>query len=364
MGLTLYQNLENFINSDKALSKDKVEIDYKIEIKELKSIFEVNERDVSANLKERMERTPNDNIVNQFDLRLCIFWKKIYLILRTQTTTKEMLSKELFEFLSFLVWFIKRNEFSKWVELLIILEFWFYFELVLDKFEQIDYNNHDSIRIMFPLISSKLSIIESMIKIWFPKFHQYTKINNIDESLLDSLFIVPELKDFDNEIDNSTLLKDNENEQIREWIENCSSKEVKEGIFTLLSPESIKENLPYLYYKTLQQLKRMYEMWKNLNIDGPDFSLSQRPIVWKMQRSKEVVQLKMIQICWFLSKENISSIINAQFEWLNSSWDYLYFQLCRFKIIYWLDLQYLMGMCWLIMDQNISLYKSSESKGN
>lgn len=70
MGLTLYQNLENLMTSGKALSKEKIKIDYNIEIKDLKSIFEVNERDVSTNLRERMEKTPNDNIVKDFDLRL------------------------------------------------------------------------------------------------------------------------------------------------------------------------------------------------------------------------------------------------------------------------------------------------------
>ena len=91
--------------------------------------------------------------------------------------------------------------------------------------------------------------------------------------------------------------------------------------------ENLDETIPYLYLKTLQQLKRMYDMCKNSNSQGKDISTTQKIAVCRMQHSKEVIQLKMMQICCFLSKEEISAITNVQFECINSSWDLLYFQL-------------------------------------
>lgn len=363
MGLALYQNLESLITSGKALSNEKIKLDYSLEIKDLKSIFEVNERDVSTNLKERMEKAPSDNIVKEFDLRLWIFWKKIYLILRIPTTTKEMISKELFEFLSYLVCIIRRNEFSKFAELLIILEFCFYFELVLDKFEQIDYNKQESIEIMFPLITSKLSIIEKLIKLCFPKFEEYLKnFNKIDGDFINTLFEKPDAKDFIDDSIYATFIFDDERDQIREWVENWTSAEVKEGILKLLSMKNLDESLPFLYLKTLNQLKRMYEMCKNTTAPGIDISVYQKTSACKMQHSKEVVQLKMMQICCFLSKEDIPAIASANFECIDLAWDTLYFQLCKYKIMYCFDIQYLVGICCFIMDSSQNRLKENKGK--
>ena len=127
--LTLYQNLEILLNSKKALSDEKIKLEYEVEIRELKSIFEINEGEVSVNLLKRMEDTSMNNVVKELDLRLCIFWRKIYILLRNKDTTKNTLANECFEFISAMISLIKKD-FSKYASLVMILFMLFHFEQV------------------------------------------------------------------------------------------------------------------------------------------------------------------------------------------------------------------------------------------
>jgi len=60
-----------------------MELDYKIEIKELQTIFEIREDNVSIDISEKM-KDYDDNIVKVFDLRLFLFWKKIAVLFQTK----------------------------------------------------------------------------------------------------------------------------------------------------------------------------------------------------------------------------------------------------------------------------------------
>ena len=110
-----------------------------------------------------MEKSSSDSSVKEFDLRLCIFWRKIHILLRTDKITKEILSIELFEFISAIICLLKKNDFSKFAKLVMILFILFHFEQMLDKYEQINYNDQKSIKLMFPLFNSKIIIVEDLL---------------------------------------------------------------------------------------------------------------------------------------------------------------------------------------------------------
>ena len=70
---------------------------------------------------------------------------------------------------------------------------------------------------MLPLITSKLSIIEKLIKVCFPKFDNFIKnTNEINDDFLNNLFKLPVKQDFVDESTYSTLIFDDEKEQIYE----------------------------------------------------------------------------------------------------------------------------------------------------
>ena len=60
-----------------------MELDYKIEINELKTIFEIREDNVSIDISDKM-KVNDDNTVKVFDLRLFLFWKKIAVLFQTK----------------------------------------------------------------------------------------------------------------------------------------------------------------------------------------------------------------------------------------------------------------------------------------
>ena len=60
-----------------------MELDYKIEINELKTIFEIREDNVSIDISDKM-KDYDDNIIKVFDLRLFLFWKKIVVLFQTK----------------------------------------------------------------------------------------------------------------------------------------------------------------------------------------------------------------------------------------------------------------------------------------
>ena len=127
-----------------------------------------------------------------------------------------MLSVELFEFISTIIYLFKNNEISKFSKLVMILFIIFHFEQMLDKFEQIDYKHYDSIKLMLPLYKSKAVIVEDLIKICYPAYKEYIT-DSSSENLVENLFLQPETsKIFTSESNSSSLLHEEEKEQIEE----------------------------------------------------------------------------------------------------------------------------------------------------
>jgi len=111
-----------------------------------------------------MEKSPNDNTVKVFDLRLFLFWKKIFMLSKIGKMTKEILAVELFDFISMIIGLLSKNDVSRFSKLVMVLFIIFHFEQMLDKFEQIDYKDFKSIRLMLPLYNSKMKIVEDLLK--------------------------------------------------------------------------------------------------------------------------------------------------------------------------------------------------------
>lgn len=109
--------------------------------------------------------------------------------------------------------------------------------------------------------------------------------------------------------------------------------------------ENLCDPLISLYYKCLTQLQEMYSLCKTREVREINRSTSHLLTKCQMQRSKEIVQVQLLQMCQFLPAHIRSKVARYKFECVNSKWEYLYFQLCKLKTMHSLDLHYLMAIC-------------------
>lgn len=168
------------------------------------------------------------------------------------------------------------------------------------------------------------------------------------------MFTQPKTEDFvPKDLQLKDLMKEGEKEQIQEWLDTYQNISIKEGIEKILNEGDNCETLTMLYYKCLTQLKRMYDLCKAPDL--PDINKSTGSMLPKcrMQYSKEILQLRLLEMCHFLPKEMRELLLpTLKFEYINNQWDSLYFRLWKLKIIHSIDVKYLMGMCISLKEYN------------
>ena len=232
----------------------------------------------------------------------------------------------------------------------------FHFEQMLDKFEQIDYKDFKSIRLMLPLYNSKMRIVEDLLKTWYPKYSEYITQYS-PQNFKENLFKQWKIEDFVT-VENTAeeLIKGTEKSEIESWLLKCQNESIKAGITDILNFSGLCQPLITLYYKCLCQLKRMYEVCKTPELKNINKSTGKFITKCRMQRSKEVITLRMLQLIPFLSEtEKIGVLINTNFECLNMDWPELYLKAWELKLKYGVGegrsfLETLLGL-WIIISK-------------
>ncbi|CAI2385342.1 unnamed protein product [Moneuplotes crassus] len=329
-------------------------------------IFKINEKEVTINIEEFLNNSGSENAIKVFNLRLYIFWKKIYVYNQANRISKEKLCVELFDFLSMIICLLNKSVLSRFAKLVIILFIIFHFEQMLDKFEQIDYKDYTSIRLMLPLYNSKAIIVEDLVKTCYPEFRKYSAQDEV-LSTLDSLFIVPNVDSLITPTDKADgLISSEEKAQIEECLLNCTKPSIKEGIREILNFSGFSEVLITLYYKCLSQLKTMCQLCKTPTIGDINKSTGRYMTICRMQRSKEVIYLKILRMIQFLpEKDQKSELQSMEFSCINMNWPDLYLQICKMVLNYHICgdkyyLPYLLGMLVILKERETNLDQLQE----
>jgi hypothetical protein len=276
-----------------------VELDYSVEINDFKEVFDIDNEEKNINISEKIENSITDKTVKVFDLRLWIFWKKLQILFKSESTTKKILIDEIFEFIATIISLLNRNGLSKFCTLILILMTLFHFEDLLDKYEQIDYKSPISIKQILPLYQSKSQIVESLLKTCYPHYPPIPSSTSSISSLLhppstSSLTSACSHKPLISSTDLSSLL----------ILTATSFPGLKDGLTSILTFSGSCPALLQLYEKTLQQLIGMYGVMGQ----GAGYS-------------GQVVGLKLLRLSGIWEEAKVEEVEWAGKEWNEIGWE-------------------------------------------